>query len=115
MALADLMRNDETARNERINSQLSVLGRIRMNKTLETPLSTIKTILKNNKHEELEFTRNNLKKVEERLQIAFIEFYQKLRHLKNYSFLNTLAVSKIMKKYDKVVSIHNLPNCLCFN
>lgn len=74
-----------------------------MNKTRETPLSTIKTILKVHKHEEeLRFTRENLKKAEKLLPIAFIEFYQKLGHLKNYSFLNTSAISKIIKKYDKV-------------
>ena len=82
----------------------SILEGIRMNRTLETPLSAIKTILKVHKQEELKFTRENLKKVEERLQRALIEFYQKLGHLKNYSFLNTSAVSKIMKKYDKVLS-----------
>ncbi|KAF5181790.1 Phosphate transporter pho1-like protein, partial [Thalictrum thalictroides] len=41
---------------------------------------------------------------EEQLKRAFIEFYQKLRLLKNYSFLNLLALFKIMKKYDKVSS-----------
>nr|VDD55376.1 unnamed protein product [Brassica oleracea] len=82
----------------------SILEGIRMNRTLETPLSAIKTILKVHKQEELKFTRENLKKVEERLQRAFIEFYQKLGHLKNYSFLNTSAVSKIMKKYDKIAA-----------
>ncbi|KFK29040.1 hypothetical protein AALP_AA7G080800 [Arabis alpina] len=102
VALADLMKNDEEAKSERMDSQtISVLGRIRMNKTSETPLCTI---IKNHKHEELEFTRHNLKKIEERLQVAFIEFYQKLRLLKNYSFLNTSAVSKIMKKYDKIAA-----------
>lgn len=109
------MRNDETANNERIDSQLSVLELIRMNKTRKTLLSTIKTIIKNHNQEELEFTRHHLKKVEEQLQIAFIEFYQKLRLLKNYSFLNTSAVSKILKKYDKVISNQNLPNSLYFN
>ncbi|CAH8275403.1 unnamed protein product [Arabidopsis lyrata] len=96
VALADLMRNDDT-------SNESILERIRMNKTREiTPLSAIKTILKVHKQDELKFTRENLKEVEKRLQVAFIEFYQKLRHLKNYSFLNASAVSKIMKKYDKI-------------
>ncbi|XP_010438891.1 PREDICTED: phosphate transporter PHO1 homolog 4 [Camelina sativa] len=97
VALADLMRNDDDTSKE------SILERIRMNKTREiTPLSAIKTILKVRKQDELKFTRENLKEVEKRLQIAFIEFYQKLRHLKNYSFLNASAVSKIMKKYDKI-------------
>ncbi|CAN7133791.1 unnamed protein product [Brassica rapa subsp. narinosa] len=83
---------------------LSVLDRIKLNKTQETPLSTIRNILKLSHQEELKFTRENLKKIEERLKKAFIEFYRKLRHLKNYSFLNTLAISKIMKKYDKISS-----------
>lgn len=82
----------------------SVLDGIRLNKTQETPLSTIRNILKLSSHEELKFTRENLKKIEERLKDAFIQFYRKLRHLKNYSFLNTLAISKIMKKYDKISS-----------
>ncbi|KAK9920111.1 hypothetical protein M0R45_028672 [Rubus argutus] len=48
-------------------------------------------------------------KVEEPLKGAFNEFYQKLRLLKSYGFLNnTLAFSEIMKKYDKVSSINTL-------
>ncbi|CAH2077990.1 unnamed protein product [Thlaspi arvense] len=97
VALGELMRNEETA-NE------SILERIRMNKTRESPLSAIKAIVKVHKQDELKFTRDNLKKAEELLQIAFIEFYQKLRYLKNYAFLNTLAISKIMKKYDKIAA-----------
>ncbi|KAJ0247578.1 Phosphate transporter PHO1 7 [Hirschfeldia incana] len=82
----------------------SVLDRIRLNKTQETPLSTIRNILKLSNQEELKFTREILKKIEEQLKKAFVDFYRKLRHLKNYSFLNTLAISKIMKKYDKIAS-----------
>ncbi|CAE5958487.1 unnamed protein product [Arabidopsis arenosa] len=89
---------------ESVPEVLSVLERIRLNKTQETPLSTIKNVLKLSNQEELKFTRENLKKIEERLKNVFIEFYRKLRHLKNYSFLNTLAISKIMKKYDKIAS-----------
>ncbi|CAN6887784.1 unnamed protein product [Brassica oleracea] len=105
---------------------LSVLERIRLNKDQETPLSRIRNVLKLSSHEELKFTRENLKKIEERLKDVFIKFYRKLRHLNNYryaycflstrvrkthnrlfvlfSFLNTLAISKIMKKYDKIAS-----------
>ncbi|ESQ34304.1 hypothetical protein EUTSA_v10006900mg [Eutrema salsugineum] len=89
---------------ESVPEVLSVLDRIRLNKTQETPLSTIRNVLKLSNQEELKFTRENLKKIEERLKNVFIEFYRKLRHLKNYSFLNTLAISKIMKKYDKIAS-----------
>ncbi|XP_028762023.1 phosphate transporter PHO1 homolog 3-like isoform X3 [Neltuma alba] len=83
---------------------VEVLNHVRLNNTLETPRSTIKNLLNYTTQTELQFNRKNLKKVEEQLKQAFIEFYQKLRLLKNYSFLNTLAFSKIMKKYDKITS-----------
>ncbi|XP_041010731.1 phosphate transporter PHO1 homolog 3-like isoform X2 [Juglans microcarpa x Juglans regia] len=83
---------------------LEVLNRVKINNTLETPRSTIKSFLPYPMQTELNFSRENLKKVEELLKRAFVEFYQKLRLLKSYSFLNTLAFSKIMKKYDKITS-----------
>ncbi|KAK8677232.1 hypothetical protein V6N13_142780 [Hibiscus sabdariffa] len=83
---------------------LEILNRVKMNNTLATPRSTIKGVLNVPKHTELKFNRDNLKKVEDQLKRAFVEFYQKLRLLKSFSFLNTLAFSKIMKKYDKVTS-----------
>ena len=63
---------------------LDVLNRVRINNTLETPRSTIKTILNVPLQTELKFNRKNLKKVEDQLKLAFIEFHQKLRLLKNY-------------------------------
>jgi hypothetical protein len=83
-------------------ASLEILNRAKINNTLATPRSTIKNFLKVPQQTELKFTRENLRKVEEQLKGAFFEFYQKLRLLKSYSFLNTLAFSKIMKKYDKV-------------
>ncbi|XP_043704062.1 phosphate transporter PHO1 homolog 3-like isoform X1 [Telopea speciosissima] len=81
---------------------LQILGRVKLHNTLETPRSTIKGILKVSKNREL--NHKHLKKVEGQLKRTFIEFYQKLRLLKSYSFLNLLAFSKIMKKYDKITS-----------
>nr|XP_023903624.1 phosphate transporter PHO1 homolog 3-like isoform X1 [Quercus suber]POE46192.1 phosphate transporter pho1 like 3 [Quercus suber] len=83
---------------------LEILSHVKMNNTLETPRSTIKGFLNYPMQTELNFTRENLRKVEDQLKRAFVEFYRKLRLLKNYSFLNTLAFSKIMKKYDKITS-----------
>ncbi|KFK43653.1 hypothetical protein AALP_AA1G155200 [Arabis alpina] len=83
---------------------IDVLDRVKINNTKETPRSTIKGVLNQSNQTELKFSRENLRKVEERLMHAFIEFYQKLRLLKSYSFLNVLASSKILKKYDKVTS-----------
>ncbi|XVF43159.1 hypothetical protein PTKIN_Ptkin02bG0018200 [Pterospermum kingtungense] len=83
---------------------LEVLDRVKMNNTLETPRSTIKGVLKVPNHTDLSFSKENLRKVEEQLKQVFVQFYHKLRLLKSYSFLNTLAFSKIMKKYDKITS-----------
>ncbi|XP_013609765.1 PREDICTED: phosphate transporter PHO1 homolog 5-like isoform X4 [Brassica oleracea var. oleracea] len=82
-------------------SPIEVLDRVKINNTKETPRSTIKSVLKPS-NPELKFSRYNLKRVEEKLRRAFVEFYHKLRLLKSYSFLNVLAFSKILKKYDKV-------------
>ncbi|CAH2037813.1 unnamed protein product [Thlaspi arvense] len=83
---------------------IDVLDRVKINNTKETPRSTIKGVLQVSKQTELKFNRENLMKVQERLRHAFIVFYQKLRLLKSYSFLNVLAFSKILKKYDKITS-----------
>ncbi|KAG5522414.1 hypothetical protein RHGRI_034558 [Rhododendron griersonianum] len=83
---------------------LEILNHVKMNNTVETPCSTIKEFLSIPRQEEMKFNRDNLKKVEEQLKRAFIEFYRKLLLLKNFSFLNILAFSKIMKKYDKITS-----------
>ncbi|XVF03291.1 hypothetical protein REPUB_Repub04eG0248700 [Reevesia pubescens] len=89
---------------DRKPAPLQILNRVKMNNTLETPRSTIKGFLNVPKQTELKFNTENLKKVEDQLKRAFVEFYQKLRLLKSFSFLNTLAFSKIMKKYDKISS-----------
>ncbi|KAE8666048.1 Phosphate transporter PHO1-like protein 5 [Hibiscus syriacus] len=83
---------------------LQILDRVKMNNTLETPRSTIKVFLNAPQSSDLKFNRENLKSIENKLKRAFVEFYRKLLLLKSYSFLNTLAFSKIMKKYDKISS-----------
>ncbi|XP_034712102.1 phosphate transporter PHO1 homolog 3-like [Vitis riparia] len=83
---------------------LQILERLKINNTLETPRSTIKGLLNIPKWTEPNFNTECLKKVEQRLKQALVVFYNKLRLLKSYSFLNTMALSKIMKKYDKITS-----------
>ncbi|KAL6567692.1 hypothetical protein OROGR_001360 [Orobanche gracilis] len=83
---------------------LEILERVRFNTTQETPRSTIKGFLNLPNQTDLKFSKDNLRKAEEQLKKAFVVFYHKLRLLKSYSFLNIMAFSKIMKKYDKVAS-----------
>ncbi|CAL5387109.1 unnamed protein product [Camellia sinensis] len=63
---------------------LEILDHVKINNTLESPISTIKGVLKDSKEKDLSFNKEELRKVEERLKLEFIEFYQKLRLLKNY-------------------------------
>nr|POE68387.1 phosphate transporter pho1 like 9 [Quercus suber] len=67
------------------------------------PVSTLKGILMSS-NSDFSFSKKELRKVEQQMTEAFIEFYQKLRLLKSYCFLNQLAFSKIIKKYDKITS-----------
>ncbi|KAI9389772.1 hypothetical protein POPTR_008G090300v4 [Populus trichocarpa] len=83
---------------------LKILERVKINNTFKSPLATIKGVFKDSKEEELSFKKEELKKVEERLRVALIEFYQKLLLLKHYSYMNLAAFSKIMKKYEKISS-----------
>ncbi|VVB03946.1 unnamed protein product [Arabis nemorensis] len=84
---------------------IGVLNFVKMiNNTKEMPQSIIKSVLKVSNQTELKFSRDNLRKIEEKLSCAFVEFHRKLWFLKSYSFLNVLALSKILKKYDKITS-----------
>uniref|UniRef100_M4CJJ9 Uncharacterized protein n=1 Tax=Brassica campestris TaxID=3711 RepID=M4CJJ9_BRACM len=78
-----------------------ILERVKMNEALESPLSTLKGFFGDSKEP---VSKKGLKKAEEQLRLVFSEFYQKLRRLKEYSFMNLLAFSKIMKKYEKIAS-----------
>ncbi|KAL8199435.1 hypothetical protein R6Q57_013003 [Mikania cordata] len=67
-------------------------------------LDILKHIKINSSKSDLHFSKKELRDAKEKLKQAFIEFHEKLRFLKNYVFLNQLAFSKIMKKYDKITS-----------
>ncbi|XP_055806500.1 phosphate transporter PHO1 homolog 3-like [Solanum dulcamara] len=82
---------------------LEILDNVKINIEPATPISTLKNVIKSSKSD-LSFSKAELRKAEEQIRNAFVEFYQKLRLLKNYNFLNVLAFSKIMKKYDKITS-----------
>ncbi|KAG6420945.1 hypothetical protein SASPL_117491 [Salvia splendens] len=84
-------------------ARLQVLEHVKINVDPDTPVSTLKNVIMSSKLE-LSFSKDELKRAEKKMRKAFIEFHQQLRLLKSYSFLNILAFSKIMKKYDKITS-----------
>ncbi|RDX81982.1 Phosphate transporter PHO1-like 9, partial [Mucuna pruriens] len=85
-------------------ASMEILDHVKINTTTpETPISTIKGLLLSSKSDQ-SLSKKELRKAEEQISIALKEFYHKLRILKSYSFLNLLAFSKILKKYDKVSS-----------
>ncbi|XP_019228695.1 PREDICTED: phosphate transporter PHO1 homolog 9-like isoform X2 [Nicotiana attenuata] len=96
-------RRDTAKMNEFRPAPLEILDHVRINVEPETPVSTLRKVIRTS-NSNLSFSREELRKAEEQIRKAFVEFYQKLRLLKSYCFLNMLAFSKIMKKYDKVTS-----------
>ncbi|PWA71366.1 SPX domain, EXS [Artemisia annua] len=82
---------------------LDVLNHVKINVMQETSILSLKNAFSDAKSRFL-FNKKELRDAERKLKQALIEFHQKLRHLKSYSFLNQLAFSKIMKKYDKNTS-----------
>lgn len=83
---------------------LEILHHVKLVNTFESPMSTIRGVLSESKENDLSYKKEELKKVEHKLKIIFIEFYQKLRHLKHFSHMNLSALSKILKKYEKITS-----------
>ncbi|OMP03552.1 pho1-like protein [Corchorus olitorius] len=84
-------------------ASLEVLNHVKINVEPETPVSTLRGVIKSSKSD-LSFSRQELRQAEEKIIKALVEFYRKLRLLRSYCFLNQLAFSKIMKKYDKITS-----------
>lgn len=62
---------------------VEILDYVKINVLPETPRSTLKNFVKSSKLD-LSFSKFELKKVEARLQNAFIGFHEQLRMLKNY-------------------------------
>ncbi|KAG6651094.1 hypothetical protein CIPAW_06G087800 [Carya illinoinensis] len=91
----------EQVRNDYQQDPLKILDHVKINNTLDSPISTIRGVFKDSKEQDLSFSKEELRRVEEQLRHEFIEFYNKLRLLKHYSFMNLSAFSKIMKKYEK--------------
>ncbi|XP_039157321.1 phosphate transporter PHO1 homolog 9 [Eucalyptus grandis] len=87
------------------SAPISIKEHVKVTVQPQSPVLAANGILMSSNGDML-FTKAELRKAEELLTGAFTEFYQKLQILKSYCFLNQLAFSKIMKKYDKITR-HN--------
>ncbi|PIN13288.1 putative small molecule transporter [Handroanthus impetiginosus] len=86
-------------------AHIEILDRVKILNTCDNPISTIRGVFKDPREKDLSCNKEELKEVEEKLKVAFVEFYQKLCLLKHYSFMNLSAFSKILKKYEKVTCL----------
>ncbi|XP_073144667.1 phosphate transporter PHO1 homolog 9-like isoform X2 [Henckelia pumila] len=80
------------------------LGPVNIKIEPKRALTTLGRIIKSTKKSNLAFRIEQLRRAEEKLRRAFIEYYQQLGLLKGYRFLNMSAFTKILKKYDKITS-----------
>lgn len=62
---------------------LDILKHVKINVSPETPVSTLKGIIKSSSSDTT-LGREELRKSEEAMKMAFIEFYRRLRLLKSY-------------------------------
>ncbi|KAG9133039.1 hypothetical protein Leryth_023720 [Lithospermum erythrorhizon] len=81
-----------------------ILDRVKITNTFDSPISTIKAVLKDPKDKDVRYKKQELREAEERMKQVLVEFYKKLHLLKHFSFMNLLAFSKILKKYEKITS-----------
>ncbi|XP_042022453.1 phosphate transporter PHO1 homolog 9-like [Salvia splendens] len=84
-------------------ASLDVLDHVKINVEPDAPASTLRNMVGSSKSD-LSYSKDELTKAEMQLRHALTEFYQQLRLLKSYCFMNVLTFSKIMKKYDKITS-----------
>ncbi|KZV43406.1 EXS family protein isoform 1 [Dorcoceras hygrometricum] len=85
-------------------ASLSSLDHVKINIEPNCPVTTIMSVIKSTTKSDLKFSSEELRHATDVLQRAFIEFHRQLGLLRSYRLLNMLALSKILKKYDKITS-----------
>jgi len=64
-------------------SPIEILDNVKINIDPATPISTFKNVIRTSKANS-KFSKDKLKKAEEQMKTAFVEFYKNLRLLKSY-------------------------------
>lgn len=75
---------EETNSNYKRRDPMEILENVKIDNALQSPMSAIKNVFTDSNDNELSFNKEELKKVEKQLRLVFVEFYQKLLHLKDY-------------------------------
>lgn len=75
---------EEAHSNYNRRDPLKILDQVKIENTIESPMPSIRSVFTDSKEEGSSFSKEGLRKVEEQLKLVFIEFYQKLLHLKDY-------------------------------
>lgn len=85
--ISSSQRNDNERRMEKCRPDpFEILDHVKINITCETLMSTLRGILMSSTAN-LSFSKEELRKSEELMKKAFVEFYQKLRLLKSYWYI----------------------------
>jgi len=76
----------EAHNNYKRRDPLEILEHVKVDDSLQSPKSTIKKAFtdSSDNDNELSISKEELKKIEKQLRLVFVEFYQKLLHLKDY-------------------------------
>lgn len=75
---------EEARSNDKRRDPMEILENVKVDNVPQSPISSIKDAFTDSNDNELSFNKDELKKVEKQLRLVFIEFYQKLLHLKDY-------------------------------
>ncbi|KAK6782642.1 hypothetical protein RDI58_020438 [Solanum bulbocastanum] len=97
-------KNRDPSLGEHGRTPSDVLECVKIQNTSDNPKSSVERLVLGTTAKECSFSEEELKEIEEKLKKAFVEFYQKLRRLNQYSFMNLSAFSVILEKYEKITS-----------
>ncbi|WVZ10143.1 hypothetical protein V8G54_014673 [Vigna mungo] len=102
----------ETHNNYNRRDPLEILEHVKLDDSLQCPKSTIKKAFTDSSDNELSISKEELKKIDKQLRLVFVEFYQKLLHLKDYRAASTAYMKVVDNSYlgssDEVGLNHNL-------
>ncbi|KAG4996696.1 hypothetical protein JHK85_028135 [Glycine max] len=78
---------------------LEILQHVKVDNVPQSPISTIKKAFTDSSDNELSFSKEELRKVKEQLRLVFVEFYQKLLHLKDYRAASAAYMTVVDNSY----------------